>query len=220
MAHRNRRVLLVDYTYVFDPAFVRVREWIRGGLLGEIVAIRSERANIATHRLDTDVIYDLGVHDVALVTWLLEDSIARARASYLNGSTRAGSTAAEFELHLRNGLRTHHYVNWKAGQKLRTFVAHGTKGTLEYHRDSETSRLILTETTRPRRQVPRELDLSRTLTRSHEPLQLFICHFAECIRLGAESVNLLEETHRLMALDALRQSATQQGTWVDVMKPA
>ena len=60
-------VLLVDHTFCFTPAVAKLRDLVSTGKLGEIYYYISNRMNLGLFQNDVDVIWDLAVHDIAIL---------------------------------------------------------------------------------------------------------------------------------------------------------
>ena len=70
-AHQAGRVLAVGHTYLHSPAVQFIGRELRSGRLGRLCYIRSSRLNPAGYRADANVLWDLAVHDLAILqSWL------------------------------------------------------------------------------------------------------------------------------------------------------
>ncbi len=70
-AQRCRRVLAVGHTYLYSPAVQFIGQELRSGRMGRLCYIRSGRLNPAGYRSDANVLWDLAVHDVAILHFWL-----------------------------------------------------------------------------------------------------------------------------------------------------
>ena len=55
---------MVGHTFVYNPAVVAVRALLVAGELGTVQYIDSQRVNLGLHQFDSNVLWDLGPHDV------------------------------------------------------------------------------------------------------------------------------------------------------------
>src|SRR5579884_2505692 len=69
-ASRNL-VLMVDHTFLYTGAVRRIRELINAGELGSLNYYDSVRVNLGLFQSDVNVIWDLAVHDLAIMDYLL-----------------------------------------------------------------------------------------------------------------------------------------------------
>ena len=65
------RVLMVDHTFVYTGAVRKIRELVDGGSLGDIYYYDSTRVNLGLFQHDVNVIWDLAVHDLSIMDYVL-----------------------------------------------------------------------------------------------------------------------------------------------------
>jgi UDP-N-acetylglucosamine 3-dehydrogenase len=76
VAEENHVVLMVGHVERYNPAVTRLREIIRGGLLGEPVTIMAKRVGPFDPRVAmTSIIIDLAIHDIDVINSLLESRV-------------------------------------------------------------------------------------------------------------------------------------------------
>ena len=71
-ARRGLR-LMVDHTFTYTGAVRRIRELVREGALGRIHYYDSVRVNLGLFQHDVSVLWDLAVHDLAILDYVLGD---------------------------------------------------------------------------------------------------------------------------------------------------
>jgi UDP-N-acetylglucosamine 3-dehydrogenase len=76
VAEENRVILMVGHVERYNPAVTKLREIIRGGLLGEPVTIMAKRVGPFDPRVAmTSIIIDLAIHDIDVINSLLESRV-------------------------------------------------------------------------------------------------------------------------------------------------
>ena len=70
-AARRRLVLMVDHTFIYTGAVQKMRELVVGGELGDINYYDSVRINLGLFQPDVDVLWDLAVHDLSIMDFVL-----------------------------------------------------------------------------------------------------------------------------------------------------
>lgn len=70
LAHRNGRIIHVDHLMMYHPAIRMMKDLIDSGDLGDILYIDAMRMNMGTIKRDVDVMWDLSVHDLAVIDYL------------------------------------------------------------------------------------------------------------------------------------------------------
>jgi len=70
-AARRQLVLMVDHTFVYTGAVQKIHELVGGGELGDIYYYDSVRINLGLFQHDVDVLWDLAVHDLSIMDFVL-----------------------------------------------------------------------------------------------------------------------------------------------------
>ena len=70
-ADRRRLVLAVDHTFVYTGAVRKIRELIAEGGIGDLYYYDSVRVNLGLFQHDVNVIWDLAVHDLSIMDYVL-----------------------------------------------------------------------------------------------------------------------------------------------------
>ena len=126
-AARRRLVLMVDHTFVYTGAVRKIGELVRTGHLGDVYYYDSVRVNLGLFQYDVDVMWDLAVHDLSIMDYVLD---ARPRAVSAIGSAHVpGRTAnvAYLTCLFDDSLIAHFHVNWLAPVKVRRTLIGGAK---------------------------------------------------------------------------------------------
>jgi len=71
-AERRHCVIMVDHTFVYTGAVRRIQELIASKSLGQINYYDSVRVNLGLFQHDVNVIWDLAVHDLAIMDHVLQ----------------------------------------------------------------------------------------------------------------------------------------------------
>ena len=124
--------VMVDHTFVYNSAVRRMRALIEGGTLGDLMYLDSVRVNLGLFQRDSNVIWDLATHDLAVMDHLLDE---RPVAVSATGSTVAGyeyENIAYITVHFDSGFLAHFHVNWLAPVKVRRMLLGGRQRMLAY----------------------------------------------------------------------------------------
>ena len=126
------RVLMVDHTFVYTGAVRKISELVRDGRLGDLYYYDSVRVNLGLFQADVDVMWDLAVHDLSIMDYVLD---ARPRAVSAIGSAHVpGRTAnvAYLTCLFDDSLIAHFHVNWLAPVKVRRTLIGGARQMIVY----------------------------------------------------------------------------------------
>ena len=126
------RVLMVDHIFVYTPAVRRIREMLDGAALGDIYYYDSVRINLGLFQHDVNVIWDLAVHDLSIMDYLIAERprsvSARAVAHVKGRPENIAYLTCDFE----SGLIAHVHVNWLAPVKVRQTLIGGSQKMVVY----------------------------------------------------------------------------------------
>jgi predicted dehydrogenase len=131
-ADRRRRVLMVDHTFIYTGAVRKVRELIVRGELGEIYYFDSSRINLGLFQNDINVIWDLAVHDLAILGYLLPDPPVAVSAVGMSHVPGRPENIAYLTLFYDSPMLAHIDVNWLSPVKVRRTLIGGSRKMVAY----------------------------------------------------------------------------------------
>ncbi|MET3899012.1 putative dehydrogenase [Devosia sp. UYZn731] len=130
-ADRRGLIVAVDHTFIHTGAVKKLRDVIRKDL-GDVYYYDSVRVNLGLFQHDVSVMWDLAVHDLSIMDFVLTE---RPRAvSAIGMSHVAGSpeNIAYLNLHFDCKLIAHVHVNWLAPVKIRRTLVGGSNKMVVY----------------------------------------------------------------------------------------
>ncbi|MBW4656735.1 MAG: Gfo/Idh/MocA family oxidoreductase [Kaiparowitsia implicata GSE-PSE-MK54-09C] len=130
-ADRRGLVVAVDHTFIHTGAVKKLRDIIQKDL-GEIYYYDSVRVNLGLFQHDVSVMWDLAVHDLSIMDYVLG---ARPRAVSATGMAHVAGqpeNIAYLNLHFDCKLMAHVHVNWLAPVKVRRTLIGGSNKMVVY----------------------------------------------------------------------------------------
>jgi predicted dehydrogenase len=140
-AGRRRLVLMVDHTFVFTPAVQKIRELTAAGELGDIHYYDSVRINLGLFQRDVNVMWDLAVHDLSIMDFVLGQRAVAVSATGLAHVAGTPENIAYLTMFFDGSLIGHVHVNWLAPVKIRRTLLGGSRRMLVFD-DLEASEKI------------------------------------------------------------------------------
>ncbi|MFC3798628.1 Gfo/Idh/MocA family protein [Cohnella sp. GCM10012308] len=137
-ASRNNKVrLCVAHVVRFFPEYRDARTLIHAGKAGSVEYVRASRASLMPtenswfldKRKSGGIVFDLMIHDIDYVLWLLGDQIAHISAEMI---TREGMEQAWARLYYANGTEISLKAVWGSSAFHAEFVIRGDQGELYY----------------------------------------------------------------------------------------
>lgn len=118
---------MVDHTFVYSGTVRTVRDIISSDGVGDITYYDAVRVNLGLFRHDVNVLWDLAVHDLSIMDYLLAQrptAVSATGAKHVAGGTE---NIAFITLFFDNNLIAHVHANWLSPVKIRHTLIGGTK---------------------------------------------------------------------------------------------
>jgi len=129
IAKKSKNLLFVDYPFIFSGSTNFIKKIIKNNELGKLLEIESYREQ-APIRNDCDVIWDLGVHDLSILRYLLNRNPLKIHSQkYKTGNQKRNDTAY-INLEYSNNLKVFIKNSWISPVKTRVIKFKFSKGIL------------------------------------------------------------------------------------------
>jgi len=210
-ADKRGLVIMVDHTFVYTGAVRKMHELVRADDFGELRYYDSTRVNLGLFQSDVNVLWDLAVHDLSIMSYVLGKSPNAVSATGHSHMPGQPEYAAFLTLFFGNTI-AHINVNWLSPVKIRRTLLGGSRKMIVYD-DLETSEkikvydkgIIVSETPEDVRKLLisyRTGDMWSPKIAEVEALAVEAAHFAACINgvekpvssgdAGLELIRILE----------------------------
>ena len=229
VAKKRNLVLMVDHTFVYTGAVRKIRELVESGTLGEIYYYDSVRVNLGLFQHDVNVLWDLAVHDLAIMDYVLPFrpcAVSAAGLSHVPGGTE---NIAYLTLFFEGSQIAHIHANWLAPVKLRRTLIGASRKMIVYDdlEQSEKIKVYDKGITLNSQQNPEKLyqmlvgyrtgDMLAPQIEGTEALRREVQHFIECVEQQKEPVTGGSAGLRVVEiLQAASQSIAQRGFPVEL----
>ena len=132
LAKQKRRRIFVDHTFMFAPAVTQMAAFVQRGLLGRLLYFDSTRINLGIIQKDTNVLWDLAIHDLSILSTFID--LRSAVSVSANGKAFFGKQEEVAHLHLsfKNGFQAHIHASWLSPVKLRSSILAGSRAMITY----------------------------------------------------------------------------------------
>lgn len=131
-AEKRRLVLMVDHTFVYTGSVGKIKELIGSGDVGDLYYYDSVRVNLGLFQHDVNVLWDLAVHDLSIMDYLLPVRPCAVSASGITHFPGQPDNIAYLTLFYDSSLLAHVHVNWLAPVKVRRTLIGGSKKMIMY----------------------------------------------------------------------------------------
>src|SRR5438094_501431 len=131
-AERRDLILMVDHTFIYTDAVRRIKDLVDKGSLGRQYYYDSVRVNLGLFQHDVNVLWDLAVHDLSIMDYVLGAhpvAVAATGAAHVPGKP---VNTAYLTCFFPDNLLAHFHVNWLAPVKIRRTLIGGARQMIVY----------------------------------------------------------------------------------------
>jgi predicted dehydrogenase len=227
-AQRRGLVMMVDHTFLYTPAVQKIRELIVDHALGDIYYYDSIRSSLGLFQSDVNVIWDLAVHDVSIVQYILDEEPVAVSATAANHVAGSPENMAHITLFFPGNCVAHVSVNWLSPIKVRQTFVGGSRKMVVYNDLEPTEKIkiydkgitISPEKAHQTRIGYRAGDMLAPHLSAKEALQTEAAHFVDCITNGTAPISSgLSGLHVVEILEAACESIAKRGNPIQLHQP-
>lgn len=132
LAEKNNCILMVGHLLLYQPGIQFIKNFLEQGHLGQVYSLRQIRRSLGTIRKEENVLYSLGVHDLAVLHYLIGEPVANIFASSQKIISESIADDMTIHLHYPSGVQAHLHLNWLWPVKDRQLMILGEKGALHF----------------------------------------------------------------------------------------
>jgi predicted dehydrogenase len=198
VAEERRRVLMPGHLLLYHPGVRKLKEIVDSGELGDVLYVYGNRQNLGTFRTNENALWSLGVHDLSVLLFLIDEEPSDVRA---HGSAFLNSGVEDVVfcyLRFPSGKMAHMHLSWLDPHKIRRITVVGNERMAVFD-DMERERKITVYDnwrTRTGDVYSPKVDLT-------EPLRLECRHFLRLV--AGEGDSLRAARDGLVVVRALEQ---------------
>ena len=187
LAAERGRVLMPGHLLLYHPGVRKLKELVDSGELGEVLVIYGNRQNLGTIRTNENALWSLGVHDLSVLLYLVDEEPTELWAhgnAFLN---RGVEDVVFCYLRFPSGKIAHMHLSWLDPHKMRRITVVGREKMAVFD-DMELERKVTVYEKAPWKQVEtygewqtRSGDIWIPKVATDEPLRLECAHFLRLV---------------------------------------
>ncbi|HEY8647193.1 MAG TPA: Gfo/Idh/MocA family oxidoreductase [Gaiellaceae bacterium] len=202
LAADQDRVLMPGHLLLYHPGVLKVKDLIDRGELGDVLCVYGNRVNLGIVRSNENALWSLGVHDLSVILYLLDEDpeLATAQGS---ASIHPGVEDVVFcFLRFPSGKIAHMHLSWLDPHKMRKMTVVGREKMVVFDDMEPERKVTVYEKSAGAAGELHSGDISIPKISTAEPLRLECTYFLELIggqhdkskvaRDGARVVRALE----------------------------
>ena len=194
LADSKNRVLLVDHTFVYTGAVIKIKELIEQGDLGGLIYYDSTRVNLGLFQQDVNVIWDLAPHDISILDYLMPFKKLEVSATGSHYYGKGLVPKSLLTVYMENNVIAHINVSWVSPVKIRQTLIGGSLKMILYDDNQPSEKVKVYDKGVVLGQSMEELyhlkvqyrvgDMYAPKLDDEEALTLETRHFADCLMHG------------------------------------
>jgi UDP-2-acetamido-3-amino-2,3-dideoxy-glucuronate N-acetyltransferase len=218
----NDTILMTGHITNFSPGIQMMRSRIKKGDIGALQGIALYRTQCSPVYAETDIITDVGAHDVAVLLLLTGKLPTSAIAVGYSRLDKGQSDAAHIIYRWKNSFITNIDLQWTSVFHTRRIIAEGNTGSLVFSTINGKEKLDLYEqtnvfnalrkgvTTHEIKKIP--IEKKEIVLKSTEPLYEELKEFLRCIEEGRQPATGFDFSKKVVkVLEAARTSMQKNG---------
>ncbi|MGR4925908.1 Gfo/Idh/MocA family oxidoreductase [Bradyrhizobium sp. 187] len=221
-AARRGLTLMVDHTFLYTPAVQKIRELLLKKELGNVYYYDSTRSSLGLFQSDVNVIWDLAVHDISIIHYILAEEPVAVSATGSCHVAGSPENMAHITLFFDSACVAHISVNWLSPIKVRQTFIGGSKKMIVYDDLEPTEKIKIydkgitldspSDKAHQFRIGYRAGDMWAPHVSPKEALQVEVEHFIDCVRSGTRPISSGMSGLRVIeVLEAASRSIAEQG---------
>ena len=127
LAQQVDRVLMPGHLLLYHPGVDELARLVRSGELGDVLYVYGNRQNLGTIRRDENALWSLGVHDLSIILYLLDEEPAEVWARGDSFLKQGVEDVVFCYLRFPSGRLAHMHLSWLDPHKMRRITVVGTQ---------------------------------------------------------------------------------------------
>ena len=140
-AKRKKLTLFVDHTFIYTDSIIKIKKLLEKKAIGKLLYYDSTRINLGLFQDDANVLWDLAVHDISILLYLMNSMPISVSATGHSHIKNKPENIGFITLKFKNNFVAHINVNWLSPVKIRQTLIGGSKKMIVYN-DIEPSEKI------------------------------------------------------------------------------
>jgi predicted dehydrogenase len=127
LAEQRDLVLMPGHLLLYHPGVQKLKELVDSGELGDVLCVYGNRQNLGVIRPDENALWSLGVHDLSVILYLLEEEPSEAIAQGRDFLQPGVEDVVFCFLRFPSGKIAHMHLSWLDPHKMRKLTVVGSE---------------------------------------------------------------------------------------------
>lgn len=209
LVKKKKKIFFVDHIFLYTPAISYIKKMIDLGILGKVYYFDSVRINLGLFQLDSNVVWDLAVHDISIMRYLLRQepiSVSVRGASHIKEQLE---DTAYLYFKLPSKTSAHIAISWLSPVKIRRAIIGGSKKMILYNELDASEKIKVYNCGVKKYYRPdssttgyhyRTGDIQAPALENREALQIACEHFIDCIAKNEKPLTDVTEGFKVVKI--------------------
>ena len=206
-------VLMPGHLLLYHPGVTKLKELVDRGELGDVLCVYGNRQNLGIVRTNENALWSLGVHDLSVILYLLDEDPETAVAHGRDFLTAGVEDVVFCFLRFPSGKIAHMHLSWLDPHKMRKLTVVGREKMVVFD-DMELERKVTVYEKSPWKRAEtygewqtRSGDIYIPKISTDEPLRLECSHFLALVAGEGDRQKVARDGARVVrALEMLTES--------------
>ena len=110
----KKKVLMIDHTFLYKDAIRKIKALIDEKEIGKLWYFDSTRTNLGLFQRDMNVLWDLAVHDISILLYLVKEKPMTIQASGVSHTNNKIENIAYVTMKYQSGFVAHFNLSWSS----------------------------------------------------------------------------------------------------------
>ena len=212
LATKNNCVLFTDLTFLYNGAVKYIKDFVTQNNIGPIRYIDATRVNLGIYQADTNVIWDLAIHDISIIQKLIQKAPTHVRAISHHDKSIKDIDLAYLFLYYPDDILVQINCSWASPAKIRKMTIGGTEKMIIYDEVEPTQKIKIYdyESSIQQGSINSTLidyrlgDITIPKFSTEEPLKVMLQSFFDCIQ--SPNTSILSEQESIEIIQTLENA--------------
>lgn len=217
----KKMIVMVGHVFKYNPAIIKLKEYIKSKELGKIYYLHSVRTNLGPIRQDVSTMWDLFPHDISIFLFLLNSFPSEVNAvgkTYLQPNLE---DVVFVTLQFPNEVVTNSRVSWLDPRKIREVTVVGSKKMALFDDLNNIEPIRLYDKSIEQKRfyisfgefqlILRDGDITMPKIKMLEPLKVQCEHFIKCIKENKTPLTDIWEGIKVVKILSAAEKSIRRG---------
>ncbi|MBL4655595.1 MAG: Gfo/Idh/MocA family oxidoreductase [Bacteroidia bacterium] len=146
IAAKNNKTIMVDHTFLYTGAVIKIQSLVESGEIGELQYFDSVRINLGLFQPDINVLWDLAPHDISILNHISNLKPYSVNASGVSHTPNRIENVAYLTVNYEEDFVAHFSCSWTSPVKLRNILIGGSKKMILFDDVEPTEKIKIYDT--------------------------------------------------------------------------